>query len=218
MAMLNHLENNPPALLALRARDAKKLDPDAIINALSNNGNRFLSKKPSINRFESHFNAAFNCAIDITTLKTISALISKFTGCNLKARGNNQRVRVGFYEAPETIDVPKLLFRADRIIRKISDPTWRAIIAGAFILTIHPLTDGNGRLARYYWIRGLQQLGCDHNEIMQCLERYYGGHSWLYSGGNINAITALASTGDITAYISRWNSLLKSYFDASTQT
>ena len=179
--------------------------------AIYENGTRsFISKRSSETAFKKYITRPLNCDIDLQSLKTHIVTLSEIINSPLRLRGDKEWARVGFYQAPPTLAVAKLLFRASRAIRNYG-PFWRELLAGAIILAIHPLNDGNGRLSRYFWIKGLARLGCDDSTILRILAKYYGSSKWLSGRANINSITALAGAGDIRGFLRQWQKIMEDF-------
>lgn len=71
------------------------------------------------------------------------------------------RAKMGLFGTPAAKDIQPLLAAAALEWAAISDPIEQAMFAGLSILLIHPLTDGNGRLARWVWFDQLGAAGWD---------------------------------------------------------
>lgn len=75
----------------------------------------------------------------------------------------------------------------------------RVGLAGLTVLLVHPLEDGNGRLARLIWLRGLLRAGLSVGGAIRHLSNLY-----VDRGSLVLAAYGAAHAGDVSQFRSHW--------------
>lgn len=116
----------------------------------------------------------------------------------LRRRG----AQIAGHSFPHSREVRPLLSRA---VLELNDAeeTVRVGLAGLSFLLIHPFEDGNGRSARFAWLKGLIQLGISPANAVAALDELYG----VGGVAGLPTIQA-ASNGAIGPFIRRWSSVI----------
>lgn len=106
--------------------------------------------------------------------------------------------RVAGHRFPPAKDCDRLLrLAADEIAT--SEPVERVGLAGLALLLIHPFVDGNGRSARFVWLKGLIDLEITPRDAVAALDAFYGL-------GGIGALPTFhaAANGSVAPFLTRW--------------
>jgi hypothetical protein len=152
--------------------------------------------------------AAFQSKYPVETLLTGTGL-RWWTATAVRAFATDLRLRqgsarVGFHQFPAASAVARLLELAASELSQV-DSAQRVGLAGLTFLVVHPFEDGNGRSARFIWLKGLMNLGISPAESIMRLQEFYG----------IGGIAALptfqaASYGTVEPFVSRWEAVMRS--------
>lgn len=106
--------------------------------------------------------------------------------------------RVGGHQFPPAREVDGLLETAVAEIRSEAALT-RTGLAGLAVLMVHPYIDGNGRSARFIWLKGMLDEGIPPMDAVGRLDEFYGP-------GGVAALPTFkaASNGAIGPFLTRW--------------
>jgi hypothetical protein len=151
--------------------------------------------------------AAFQSKYPVEKLLTGKGL-RWWTAAAAKAFATDLRLRqgparIGSHHFPAASAVEGLLVVAASEL-SCQDPAQRVGLAGLTLLIVHPFEDGNGRSARFIWLKGLLDLGLSPSESINRLQEFYG----------IGGIAALptfqaAASGDVEPFVRRWEAVLR---------
>lgn len=110
--------------------------------------------------------------------------------------------RIDGHYFPPAREVDALLRSAVTEIRSEAALT-RAGLAGLALLMVHPYIDGNGRSARFIWLKGMLDGGIRPLDAVARLDEFYGP-------GGIAALPTFkaASNGAIEPFLARWAAVM----------
>lgn len=111
--------------------------------------------------------------------------------------------RIGEHWFPKASEVEGLLSIAADELPSI-DPWQRVGLAGLALLAVHPYVDGNGRSARFIWLKGMLDLGMTPIEAVDRLQEFFGA-------GGLAVLPTLeaAHNGAIDAFTERWRAAVR---------
>lgn len=111
--------------------------------------------------------------------------------------------RIDGHYFPPAHEVDVLLRAAVTEIRAEAALT-RAGLAGLAVLMVHPYVDGNGRSARFIWLKGMLDEGIRPLDAVARLDEFYGP-------GGIAALPTFkaASNGAIEPFLARWAAVMR---------
>jgi len=137
-----------------------------------------------------------------------AAVIGGLTSERLVLRRLGERVACGGFEFPEIESLPQAI-RASLV--ELRDCNGGERIAGIGLISAiyHPLADGNGRLTRLNWLRGLLQWGAAVEDACEFVA--------LLSGDRVGLADSLDryQHGQPSAFVEHWNGVAKSARNAA---
>jgi Fic family protein len=89
---------------------------------------------------------------------------------------------MGYFGCPPAADMQRLAVLASKQWERFADPCERAVFAGVAIVLIHPLADGNGRLARMVWIQQLVAAGVSPFVALTIVQRIFSAQRDQFVG------------------------------------
>lgn len=90
----------------------------------------------------------------------------------LRVRGPGDVVFIDSFSGAPAKDLPKLMLRADTLLRKFVNPVDQYLLAGLMVGVLHPLRDGNGRWMRLLWANALWRFGCSAERTGTVLQAF----------------------------------------------
>jgi hypothetical protein len=106
---------------------------------------------------------------------------------------------VGSHRFPEASAFPALFKLARHTVAQESSDALRVGLLGLLLLLIHPLTDGNGRLARLAWLHGLVALHRSPVRATEVVTEVVGVH-----GLTLEPLLLAANQGQFEPFKRAW--------------
>lgn len=134
--------------------------------------------------------------LEPATIGQRARLLATMSGARIRLRSTGAAVGAQGFAHPGLFEELLAAARADLVGE---EPHVRVGLVGLVLLLVHPLEDGNGRLARLVWLRGL--LGAGHS-----VREAIGHLSALYvdSGNLALAAFGAAHAGDLSLFRALW--------------
>lgn len=139
--------------------------------------------------------------LELGALRAKTRTLSEICRCAVSIR--TARASVGSHRYPEPASFPRLLSLANREITREPSTEVRIGLVGLLLVVVHPLADGNGRLARLAWLHGLFSIHCSLATCARVVSDLVGPR-----GLGIDSQLLSADCGDLSPFIQRWRQVL----------